>query len=97
MQAKLLSDNILIKVEEAQEVKVNGIILSDSAQDNQQLQEGKVLLVGPGKMNSEGKDLPMHLQVGDIVVFEKYTGREIKENNEKYTLVKQESVLMIKL
>ena len=94
MKGKLLSDNILIKVEEPQEVKVNGIIIPDSAKEKPQ--EGMVILVGPGKTTADGKVLPMHVKVGDVVLFEKYSARDIKIDDEKYMILNQDGVLMIK-
>ena len=94
MKGKLLSDNILIKVADAQEVKVNGIIIPESAKEKPQ--EGTIVLTGPGKTTSEGKILPMNVKVGDVVLFEKYAGREIKIDDEKFILVNQDGILMIK-
>jgi len=94
MKGKLLGDNILIKVEEPKEMKVNGIIIPDSAKEKPQ--EGTVVLVGPGKTTAEGKVIPMQVKVGDVIVFEKYAGREIKIDDEKYIILNQDGVLLVK-
>jgi len=94
MNGKLLNDNVLVSIEEPKETKIGGIIIPDTAKEKPQ--EGKIVLVGPGKMSSDGKLLPMNVKVGDIVLFEKYAGREIKIDNEKYMIISQDNILFIK-
>ncbi|MFC1512699.1 co-chaperone GroES [bacterium] len=95
MNAKLLGEKILLKIEEPKEVKKGGIIIPDTAKEKPQ--EGKVVLVGPGRETDEGKVIPMKVKVGDIVFYDKYSGTEIKIDNEEYVLIKQEQdILLIK-
>lgn len=94
MNGRLLGDNVLVFVEEAKETKIGSIIIPDTAKEKPQ--EGKVVLVGPGKTTNDGKVLPMNVKVGDVVLFEKYAGREIKIDNEKYVIIGQDNILLVK-
>jgi chaperonin GroES len=94
MNGRLLNDNVLVLVEEPKETKIGGIIIPDTAKEKPQ--EGKVVLVGPGRTTNDGKVLPMNVKIGDIVLFEKYAGREIKIDNEKYIIIGQDSILFVK-
>ncbi len=94
MNGRLLNDNVLVSIEEAKETKIGSIIIPDTAKEKPQ--EGKVVLVGPGKTTNDGKVLPMNVKVGDTVLFEKYAGREIKIDNEKYVIIGQDNILLVK-
>ncbi|MDR0675442.1 MAG: co-chaperone GroES [Elusimicrobiota bacterium] len=94
MNGKLLSDNVLVLVEEPKEQKVGSIIIPDTAKEKPQ--EGKIVLVGPGKTNNEGKIIPMSVKVGDVVLFEKYAGREVKIDDQKYIIISQDNILFVK-
>lgn len=94
MNGRLLGDNVLVSIEEPKETKIGSIIIPDTAKEKPQ--EGKVVLVGPGKTTSDGKVLPMNVKVGDTVLFEKYAGREVKIDNEKYVIIGQDNILLVK-
>jgi chaperonin GroES len=94
MKGRLLNDNILVKLEEQKEVKVGGIIIPDTAKEKPQ--EGVVVLVGPGKMTKSGQVLPINVKEGDVILFEKYTGREVKIEDEKYIIISQDNILFVK-
>jgi chaperonin GroES len=93
MAAKLqpLADRVLVKPIEQEEKTKSGIYLPDTAKEKPQ--EGKVLAVGPGKMSEEGKLIPMNLKVGDIVIYSKYGGTEIKVDDEDLIILRESDVL----
>ncbi len=86
-----LGDRVLVKPLEKEEKTKGGIFLPDTAKEKPQ--EGKVLAVGPGKLSDEGKRIPMDLAVGDIVIFAKYGGTEIKEDDEELILLREADIL----
>ena len=88
-----LHDRILVRrVEEAATTR-GGLIIPDSAKDKPQ--EGKVLSVGKGKTNDEGKLFPLAVKEGDSILFGKYAGTEIKLDGEDFLIMKEEEVLGI--
>lgn len=80
---KPLGNRVLIKRNKAQTSK-GGILLPDSAQEKPK--EGVVVAVGPGKVDENGKAEPLHVKVGDIVLFSSYSGTEIKDEEEMLIL-----------
>ena len=86
-----LGDRVLIKPAEKEEAKKSGIIIPDTAKEKPQ--EGKVVAVGKGKTTDEGKVLPMDLKAGDRVLYGKYSGTEIKIDDEDYLIMNQDDVL----
>ncbi len=86
-----LGDRVVVKALEKEEKTKGGIYLPDTAKEKPQ--EGKVLAVGPGKMTDEGKRLPMDVAVGDIVIFAKYGGTEIKEDDEELIILRESDIL----
>ena len=92
MRLKPLADRVVIKLLDAEETTKSGIILAGSAKEKPQ--EAEVLAVGPGG-NVEGKDIVMHVNVGDHVITSKYSGTEIKLNGEELTIVRQNDILAI--
>ena len=91
MNFRPLHDRILIKrIEEAETVK-GGIIIPDSAKEKPQ--EGEVVAVGTGKKNEDGKVVPLDVKAGDRILFGKYSGSEIKMDDEEYLILKEEEVL----
>jgi chaperonin GroES len=88
-----LHDRILVRrVEEGETVR-GGIIIPDSAKEKPQ--EGKVIAVGKGKSNDEGKVFPLDVKAGDRVLFGKYSGTEIRIDNEDLLIMREEDVLGI--
>src|SRR3990172_7655404 len=71
-----LADRVLVKPIEQEEKTKSGIFLPDTAKEKPQ--EGEVLAVGPGKMSDDGKRIPLDIKVGDVVLYAKYGGTEIK-------------------
>jgi len=88
-----LQDRILVKRFEEKEVKKGGIIIPDTAKEKPQ--EGEVIAVGPGKLTEDGKRLPMSLKVGDKILFGKYSGNEVRIDDEEYLIMREEDVLGI--
>lgn len=89
-----LHDRILVqRVEEGESKTSFGIIIPDSAKEKPQ--QGKVVSVGKGKSNDEGKVFPLDVKAGDTVLFGKYSGTEIKLDGEEYLIMREEEVLGI--
>ena len=93
MKMRPLHDRVLLKPIDGQETARGGIIIPDSAKEKPQ--EGQVVAVGNGKRLEDGKILPLELQEGDRVLFGKYSGTEIKLDDEDYLILKEEEVLGI--
>ena len=93
MKIRPLQDRIIVKrLEEEQKTK-GGIIIPDTAKEKPA--EGKVIAVGNGKTDNNGKLIPMEVKKGDTVLFSKYGGSEIKISGEEYIIMSQEDVLGI--
>ncbi len=92
MTLKPLADRVVIKMVEAEETTKSGIILAGSAKEKPQVAE--VVAVGPGG-NVDGKDIVMHVKVGDKVITGKYTGTEVKVDGEEYIIVRQNDILAV--
>jgi len=91
MKFRPLHDRILVKRVEEQETVKGGIIIPDSAKEKPQ--EGEVIAVGHGKKTEEGKVLPLDVKAGDRILFGKYSGTEIKIDDQEYLILKEEEVL----
>jgi chaperonin GroES len=88
-----LHDRILVRrIEEGETVR-GGIIIPDSAKEKPQ--EGEVISVGKGKSNDEGKVFPLDVKKGDRILFGKYSGTEIRIDNEEFLIMREEEVLGI--
>ena len=92
MNVKPLADRVVIKMVEAEETTKSGIILAGAAKEKPQIAE--VLAVGPGGM-VDGKEVKMHLHVGDRVLISKYAGTEVKIDGVEMTILRQDDVLAI--
>jgi chaperonin GroES len=86
-----LHDRILVKRIEEKETARGGIIIPDTAKEKPQ--EGEVVAVGPGKMNDKGTRIPLDVQVGDRVLFGKYSGTEVRIDDEEYLILREDEVL----
>lgn len=87
-----LADRVVLKQCEVEETTKSGIILAGSAQEKPQ--EAEVVAVGPGG-NVDGKEVTMHVKVGDKVIYSKYAGNEVKLDGEEYIIVKQNDILAV--
>ena len=86
-----LGDRVVIKPIQREEVTVGGIVIPDSAQEKPQ--EGEVIAVGPGRTGDDGKRIAMEAKIGDIVVYSKYAGSELKEEGEEYLVLRESDIL----
>jgi len=93
MNVRPLRDRVLVKRLEEQEQKVGGIIIPDTAKEKPQ--QGKIIAVGTGRVNDEGKVIPLDVKAGDTVLFGKYSGTEIKLDGTEYLIVREEEILGI--
>ena len=92
MTIKPLADRVVIKMEQAQETTKSGIVLAGTAKEKPQI--ASVVAVGPGGM-VDGKEVQMYVKVGDKVITSKYSGTEVKFDNEEYTILRQSDILAI--
>jgi len=92
MKIRPLQDRVLVKrIEEAVEKTKGGIIIPDTAKEKPQ--KGKVIAVGKGKVNENGKLMPLDVKVGDAILFGKYSGSEIKIDGEEHLIMREEDIL----
>lgn len=93
MKIRPLYDRIVVKRIEEQEQKVGGLFIPDSAKEKPQ--EAEVVAVGKGKRLEDGKVIPLDVQVGDRILFGKYSGSDIKLDQEEYLIMREDEVLGI--
>ncbi len=86
-----LADRIVVKPIEAEEKTKAGIYLPDTAKEKPQ--EGEVVAVGPGRLTEDGKRIAMDVKVGDIVIYAKYGGTEIKVDDEELIILRESDIL----
>ena len=88
MKMRPLGERIIVKVTASEEVTKGGIVLPDAAKEKPQ--EAEVVAVGPGRLNEDGKRVPMEIAVGDKVLFAKFSGSEVKIDGEEYLILNAE-------
>jgi chaperonin GroES len=93
MAIKPIDDRIVVRSLEAEEKTAGGILLPDTAKEKPQ--KGKVLAVGPGRLNDDGKRLPLDVKAGDVVLYGKYSGSEVKWNGEELKILRESEVLAV--
>jgi chaperonin GroES len=86
-----LADRVVVKPIEREEMTKGGIVLPDTAKERPM--EGEVIAAGPGKMTDDGKRLAMDVKVGDIVVYAKYGGTELKIDGQDYMILNESQIL----
>ena len=91
MKMRPLHDRIIVQRLEEEEQRVGGIIIPDSAKEKPQ--QGKVIAVGKGRIEKDGKITPLDVKAGDTVLFGKYAGQEIKLDGSEYLIIREEEVL----
>ena len=91
MNVRPLHDRLIIQRLDEGEQKVGGIIIPDTAKEKPQ--QGKVIAVGNGKVNDEGKRVTLDVKAGDRILFGKYSGQEIKLDGKDYLIMKEDEVL----
>ncbi len=93
MKVKPLYDRVLVKRIEEKEQKRGNIIIPDTAKEKPM--EGKVIAVGSGRVEKEGKRIPLEVKVGDRVLFGKYAGTEIKIDDGEHVILREDEILGI--
>lgn len=88
-----IGDRLVVQIEESEEKTKSGIVLPDTAKEKPQ--KGKVVAVGSGRMLDSGKKVPLEVKKGDMVIFSKYAGTEVKLEEEKYLILSENDILAI--
>jgi len=91
MNVRPLRDRVLVKRIEAQEQRIGEIIVPDTAKEKPQ--QAEVIAVGNGRMNDDGKAIPLNVKVGEHVLIGKYSGTEIKLDGEEYLIIREDEIL----
>ena len=91
MNVRPLHDRIIVSRIEEGEQKIGGIIIPDSAKEKPQ--QGRVVAAGSGKSKDDGKRVPLDVKAGDLILFGKYSGQEIKLDGEEYLIMREEEIL----
>ena len=91
MKIRPLQDRVIIKRMEEERTSAGGIVIPDSAAEKPV--RGKVIAVGPGKILDNGEKRPVDLKVGDIVLFGKYSGTEVKINDEELLVMREDDIV----
>ena len=86
-----MGDRLVVKPIQSEEKTKSGIYLPDTAKEKPQ--EGEVIAVGPGRVTDEGKRIAMDVEVGDIIIYTKYGGSEIKIDNEEFIIMRESDIL----
>ncbi|MBH75518.1 MAG: co-chaperone GroES [Dehalococcoidia bacterium] len=90
-KVKPLGDRVLVEPQEKEETTASGLVLPDTAKERPQ--EGKVIAVGPGRLNDDGKRIAMDIKAGDVVVYSKFAGTEYSENGTDYLVLRESDIL----
>src|SRR5947199_863861 len=93
MNVRPLHDRIIVQRIDEGEQKIGGIIIPDSAKEKPQ--QGKVIAAGAGKVKDDGKRLPLDVSAGDLILFGKYSGQEIKLEGDEYLIMREDEVLAV--
>ena len=93
MNFRPLHDRVLVQPLDGEEKTAGGIIIPDTAKEKPS--EGKIIAVGPGAKTEDGKILPMEVKVGDLVLFGKWSGTEVKINGVEYSIMKESDIMGI--
>ena len=90
---KPLEDRVVIQTVEAEQTTSFGLVLPDTAKEKPQ--EGKVVAVGPGRIDDNGKRVPVDVAEGDLVIYSKYGGTEVKYDGEEYLILSARDILAV--
>jgi len=91
MKLRPLSDRVIVKQSEAEEKTKSGILLPDTAKEKPT--KGKVVAVGPGKLDDKGKPMELGIRAGDTVYYGKYSGTDVEVDGEKFVILRETDVL----
>ncbi len=90
---KPLEDRIVVQIVEAEQTTASGLVIPDTAKEKPQ--EAKVIAVGPGRVDDKGNRIPVDVAEGDIVIFSKYGGTEVKYDGAEYLVLSARDVLAV--
>ena len=90
---KPLEDRIVIRQVEAEQTTASGLVIPDTAKEKPQ--EGEVIAVGPGRVDDNGNRVPVDVKVGDVVIYSRYGGTEVKYEGQEYQILSSRDVLAI--
>ncbi|NLX26111.1 MAG: co-chaperone GroES [Lentisphaerae bacterium] len=93
MKIKPLGERVLVEPIKEEEAVKGGIIIPDSAKEKPQ--QGKVIAVGTGKIDDNGKKVPFNVKVGDVVLMPKYGGTEVKMDGKEYQIMREDDILAV--
>ncbi|MDA8158266.1 MAG: co-chaperone GroES [bacterium] len=93
MKVKPLQDRILVERLQEEEKTKGGLFIPDSAKEKPM--QGKIVAAGNGRITEDGKKIPMDVKVGDIVLFAKYSGNDVKIDDKEYLIMKEDDILAI--
>jgi chaperonin GroES len=94
MKLQPLGDRVVVKPKDEAEARTaSGLVIPDTAKEKPQL--GEILAVGPGEFNDSGERVPLDVKVGDVVVYSKYSGTEIKLEGEEYLILSGRDLLAV--
>ena len=93
MNLRPLGDRVLVKPDKAEQKTAGGLYISSGAQEKPQ--RGTVVAVGEGKLDEKGERLPMDVKVGDVVIYGKYGGNEVKVDGEDYLLMRDADIYAV--
>ena len=91
MKLRPLQDRVIVKQSEAEEKTKSGIVLPDAAKEKPT--KGKVIAVGPGKLDDNGKPMALGVRIGDTIYYGKYSGTDVEVNGEKFVILRETDVL----
>lgn len=90
---KPLEDRIVIRQVEAEQTTASGLVIPDTAKEKPQ--EGEVIAVGPGRVDDNGNRIPVDVKVGDVVIYSRYGGTEVKYDGEEYLILSARDILAV--
>ncbi|HIY95407.1 MULTISPECIES: co-chaperone GroES [Rothia] len=93
MAIKPLEDRIVVQIVEAEQTTASGLVIPDTAKEKPQ--EAKVIAVGPGRIDDKGNRIPVDVAEGDVVIFSKYGGTEVKYGGAEYLILSARDVLAV--
>ena len=90
---KPLEDRIVIRQVEAEQTTASGLVIPDTAKEKSQ--EGEVIAVGPGRVDDNGNRIPVDVKVGDVVIYSRYGGTEVKYDGQEFQILSSRDVLAV--
>ena len=90
---KPLEDRVVVQASEAETTTASGLVIPDTAKEKPQ--EGEVLAIGPGRIDDKGNRVPMDVKEGDVVIYSKYGGTEVKYSGQEYLVLSARDVLAV--